>query len=162
MTSAEVAHVASSSSLAGEVFLALGEFGEGYSGWRLSHQQASAAVSIALLKPRAPVRYGEVALLASMLQDNVLVSSLRGLYIEPLSQARDGGASLRETLRAYFAAERNTSSAAAALGVSRQTVINRLRAIEERLDRPLSSCAMELEAALRLEDWDSMQLHGSS
>jgi PucR C-terminal helix-turn-helix domain/GGDEF-like domain len=162
MTSAEVADIASSSSWFVEGFLALGEPGEGYTGWRLSHQQASAAVSIALRKPRSSVCYGEVALLASMLQDTVLVSSLRRLYLEPLSQARDGGEALRQTLRAYFVAERNTSSAAAALGVSRQTVINRLRAVEERLDRPLNSCAMELEAALRLDDWGSPLPHGPS
>ncbi len=59
---------------------------------------------------------------------------------------------LRQTLRAYFAAERNASSTAAALGVSRQTVINRLRVVEERLGRSLGSCAVEVEAALRLED----------
>jgi hypothetical protein len=162
MTSDEVARVASSSSRAAEVFLALGEPGEGYTGWRLSHQQASAAVSIALRKPRSLVCYGDVALLASMLRDTVLASSLRTTYLEPLTQARDGGAALRQTLRAYFAAERNTSSAAAALGVSRQTVINRLRAVEDRLDRPLNSCAMELEAALRLDDLDSPRFHRSS
>jgi DNA-binding PucR family transcriptional regulator len=59
---------------------------------------------------------------------------------------------LRHTLRAYFAAERNVSSAAAALGVTRQTVTNRLRVIEETLDRPLGVWATEIEAALRMEE----------
>lgn len=158
MTSDEVVRIASSSSWAAEVLLALGEPGEGFTGWCLSHQQASAAASVGSRKPRSLVRYGEVALLASMLQDTVLARSLRRLYLDPLSQARDGGETLRQTLRAYFAAERNASSAAAALGVSRQTVINRLRAIEERLGHPMRSCAMELEAALRLDDWDSAPL----
>jgi len=51
-----------------------------------------------------------------------------------------------------FRVERNVSSTAAALGVSRQTVSNRLRTIEERLARPLSDCAAEVDAALRLEE----------
>ena len=51
----------------------------------------------------------------------------------------------RETLRAYFAAERNISSTAAALGVDRRTVTNRIRAIEELFGRPLKDCATELE-----------------
>jgi hypothetical protein len=38
--------------------------------------------------------------------------------------------------RAYFDAERNISSTAAALGVDRRTVRNRLRVIEELLGRP--------------------------
>lgn len=147
------------SSWPARVRLAVGEPSEGIAGWRLTHEQAGAALPIVLRGPRPVVRYGEVALMASMLQDTVLIRSLRKLYLEPLSQARDGGAALRRTLRAYFAAERNTSSTAAALGVSRQTVINRVRAIEERLGRPLNSCALELEVALLLDDLHSPLLH---
>ena len=50
--------------------------------------------------------------------------------------SRDGGKVGRETLRAYFAAERNISSTAAALGVDRRTVTNRIRAIEDLLRSP--------------------------
>src|SRR6476659_5633912 len=135
-----------------QVSLAVGEPGQGIAGWRLTHQQARAALPIALRSPQPFIRYADVALLASMLQDDVLATSMRELYLAPLSNERDGGAVLRQTLRAYFTAERNVSSAAAALGVSRQTVINRLRAIEERLARPLGSCGAEMDAALRLED----------
>jgi hypothetical protein len=132
--------------------LAIGESGQGLTGWRLTHRQARAALPIALRSPQSLIRYADVALLASMLQDDVLATSMRELYLAPLSRERDGGAVLRQTLRAYFVAERNASSTAAALGVSRQTVFNRLRAIEERLARPLGSCAAEIDAALRLED----------
>ena len=132
--------------------LALGEPGEGLEGWRLTHRQAEAAFPIALRDPGRHVRYADVALLASMLGDELLVSSLRQLYLAPLGEERDGGCVLRETLRAYFAADRNAASAAAALCVTRQTVNNRLRAVEERLGRLLGACAAELEAALRLEE----------
>lgn len=135
-----------------QVSLAIGEPAHGLAGWRLTHQQARAALPIALRSPQPFIRYADVALLASMLQDDVLATSMRELYLAPLSEERDGGAVLRETLRAYFAAERNVSSAAAALGVNRHTVTNRLRAIEQRLDRSLDSCAAEMEAALRLEN----------
>ena len=57
----------------------------------------------------------------------------------------------RETLRAYFVAERNISSTAAALGVDRRTVTNRIRAIEDLFGRPLKDIAAELETALRLD-----------
>jgi hypothetical protein len=137
-----------------QVQLVVGEPGHGMAGWRLTHQQARAALPIALRSSRPYIRYADVALLASTLQDDVLATSLRELYLVPLSKARDGGAVLRQTLRAYFTAERNTSSAAAALGVSRQTVINRLSAIEERIARPLGGCEVELEMALRMESLD--------
>ena len=135
-----------------DLSLALGEPAQGLAGWRLTHQQARAALPIALRRPRTFTRYADVALLASSLQDDLLATSLRELYLAPLARERDGGEVLRQTLRAYFAAERNISSAASALGVTRQTVCNRLHSIEERLSRPLSGCAAEIETALRLED----------
>lgn len=138
-----------------EILISLGEPGEGLAGWRLTHRQARAAWPIARHGSEPLVRYGDVALLASVLQDPLLVDSLRTLYLEPLEGGRDGGATLREALRAYFAADRSVASAAAALGVSRQTVGSRLRAAELRLGRPLSSCASELEAALGLGALDA-------
>jgi PucR-like helix-turn-helix protein/diguanylate cyclase with GGDEF domain len=132
--------------------LAIGEPAEGMEGWRLTHRQAKAALSIALKGTAPVVRYAGVALIASISQDELLVRSLRQLYLQPLEQERDGGKVLRCTLRAYFAAERNVSSAAAALGVDRKTVNNRLRSVEQLVNKSLSSCAFEFEAALKLSE----------
>lgn len=129
----------------------LGEPCHGMTGWRLTHGQATAALAVARRGPDRLAAYADVALLASTLRDDVLSSSLRQLYLEPLAQTPDGGETSRKTLRAYFDAGGNVSSAAAALGVSRQTVSSRLRAIEERLDRTLESCALEMRLALQLE-----------
>jgi diguanylate cyclase with GGDEF domain/PucR-like helix-turn-helix protein len=131
--------------------LAIGEAGEGISGWGLTHRQARAALSVALRGGERVVRYSGVALLASALQDELLRAALRDLYLAPLEAERDGGATLRRTLRAYFAAERNVSSTATSLRVDRKTVTSRLCAIEECLGRPIVTCAPELETALRLE-----------
>jgi hypothetical protein len=134
------------------VSLAIGEPTEGMEGWRLTHRQARAAMPIAVRRGAGAVRYADVALLASVLHDELLIVSLRRLFLTPLRDERDRGETLRETLRAYFAAERNASSAAAALGVNRHTVTSRLRTVEERLGRCLNECVAELETALRLED----------
>jgi hypothetical protein len=134
------------------VSFAFGEAAQGLAGWRLTHRQALASLPIALRGSDRAVRYADVALLASMLQDDLLTASLRALYLDPLSGERDGGEVLRQTLRAFFSAERNVSSAAMALGVKRHTVTNRLRTIEDRLGRSLGTCATEVDAALRLED----------
>jgi hypothetical protein len=135
----------------GDALVALGEPARGIEGWRLTHQQAGAALRISRHRSKGVVQYADVGLLAAIAQDHVLASSLRQLYLAPLSGGHDGGAALRETLRAYFIAGRNVSSAASGLGVSRQTVRNRLRSIEEKLGRTLESCAPEVEIALRLE-----------
>lgn len=136
------------------ITVAIGEPAEGIAGWRLTHRQAAAALPIAVRCARTTVRYADVALLASMLRDELLTTSLRELFLAPLEQDRDGGAVLGQTLRAYFAAGRNASSAASALGVSRRTVTNRLRITEERLGRSVTTDTVEIEAALRLREMD--------
>ena len=132
--------------------LALGEPGEGIAGWRLTHRQARAALPVALRSSNAFARYADVAFLASALQYDLLGTSLRQLYLAPLEHDRDGGHVARHTLRAYFAAEQNVSSTAAVLGVSRQAVNSRLRAIEERLGQQISECVGPLETVLRMDE----------
>jgi hypothetical protein len=135
-----------------EVRVAIGEPARGLPGWRLTHRQAAAALPIAERGATHPVRYADVALLASLVQDEILADSLRQLYLAPLESAPDGGAVLRQTLRAYFAAGRNLTSAAAALVVDRRTVASRLRVVEECVGRTLEECAVDLQMALRLDE----------
>jgi DNA-binding PucR family transcriptional regulator len=118
----------------------------------LTHQQAQAALVVALCRPRRFTRYADVALLASALKDEALGRALIEIYIAPLEDSRGSGPVLCRTLRAYLAAERSVSSAAVALGVVRKTVASRLRTIEERLGRSLHPCPAELEVALLLDE----------
>jgi hypothetical protein len=129
----------------------VGEPGRGRSGWRLTHDQAKAALTVAIYRGTPCARYADVALLAAAIGDELLSTSLRQLYLEPLERERSGGAVLRNTLLAYFECEHNVSSTAASLGVSRQTVTNRLRAAGERLGHPLTAAGTEMQLALRLQ-----------
>lgn len=133
-----------------DTVIAIGEPGEGLGGWRLTHRQAAAALPVASRGPEPIVRYADVALFAAARQDELLAVSLRRLYLEPLEAARDGGEIARKTLRAYIACDRNASSAAAAIGVSRNTIAQHLRAIEAAIGTSISSCAPQLEVALHL------------
>jgi len=153
IASTELERALNAHTLAG-VKLAVGEPGENIAGWRRTHRQAATAFPVILHQPGSVVRYVEVALVASIIRDELLVSSLYELYLAPLEQERDGGEGARQTLRAYFKADRNLSSAAAQLGISRRTVANRLRASEERIGRSLKANAVEVEVALRLENLD--------
>ncbi len=75
--------------------------------------------------------------------------------LEMAGQADDPGVRtsiLLDTLSAFFSADRNGASAAAKLGVSRQTVTNRLRKVEECIAQPLSNCGDLLHVALRLQE----------
>jgi hypothetical protein len=134
-----------------QVTVTVGEPAQGLAGWRLSHRQAKAALPIAERRGAAALRYADVILPVSILRDDLVAASLRQIYLEPLEQTRDGGSVARETLRAYFASDRNVSSTAAALGVDRRTVTNRIRAIEDLFGRPLPEFATDIEIALRLD-----------
>lgn len=132
--------------------IACGEPAKGVAGWRLTHRQAAAALPLAIQTERRFIRYGDVALLASAHQDELLAASLRQFYLKPLEDQRDGGESLRQALRAYFSTGRNISSTATKLDVSRPTVERRLATVEARVGRSIDVVAGEMEIALRLEE----------
>jgi hypothetical protein len=133
------------------VSLAVGEPRKGIEGWRLTHQEAQAALPVALRKPPGLTRCSDVLLEAAVLQHDALTTSLMETFLSPLDGLGYRGQTARDTLRAYFEAKRNVSSTANRLGVVRNTVESRLREIEEKLGRPLHTCSAELEIALRLE-----------
>jgi len=131
----------------------VGEPARGLEGWRLTHQQAQAALVVALRRsPRGFTRYADVALLASALKDEGLARTLLDVYLMPLDGTGDRGPVLRETLRVYLDSECSVSCAAVALNVARSTVEKRLRMVEEKLGRTLHPCPAELEVALDLHD----------
>jgi hypothetical protein len=132
--------------------LAIGEPAAGLGGWRQTHLQAKASLPVALKSATRQARYADVCLIALAIQDDLLRSSLYSLYLHPLLADSRAEMTYVDTLRAYFAADRNGASAASSLGVSRQTVVKRLRAVEERLGCSLSSCASAVELAVGMID----------
>jgi hypothetical protein len=136
----------------GEMALAIGEPRRGIDGWRFTHREALVALEVMRRKPQTLVRCSDVVLLAAAMRDEELARILVDLYLSPLGSRKDGEV-LRETLRSYFASRCNAASAAASLGVDRQTVRRRLRKVEERIDRKLDRCGMEIEMALQLEEY---------
>ncbi len=136
----------------GEVSLAIGEPGKGIEGWRLTHQEAQAALMVALRKPQVFTRCADVALEAAVLRDDVMAKLLVDTYLSPLDDLRIGRRVVRETLRAYFDAGHNVNMTAKALGVDRRTVWYRLDKVERRLGSPIKRCHAELAIALRLEE----------
>jgi hypothetical protein len=132
--------------------VAAGGPARGLTGWRQAHREAQAALPVALRGPSTFVRYADVAPLAAVLKDEIFASHLRERYVRPLVSGRDGGIALRKTLSAYLSADRNVTSAAAMLGVSRQTVVNRLGVAERQVGERLSKRAVEFDLALRLAE----------
>lgn len=135
------------------ISLAVGEPGQGIDGWRQTHREAQAALVVAMCDPHRLTRYAECHFLAAARQIDTLGKSLTDKYIAPLRGERDGGTTLRKTLRAWVDAEGYASSAAESLKVDRHTVENHIRTTEKLLGLPLRrSCLTGLDVALRLEE----------
>jgi PucR-like helix-turn-helix protein/diguanylate cyclase with GGDEF domain len=138
--------------------LGLSEPAEGSLGWRLSHEQAREAYPFSRRQGRRPVRYSEIAVKAAIERSALASTSLRQLYMSLFRLDEPDSEKLRRTLRAYLDSGHNGASAAAALGLTRQTVSNHIRKIEERFGRSLTRHAAELEMALWLAELDSSPL----
>lgn len=132
--------------------IALGEPRKGLDGWRRSHREAQIALQAVLYRPQPVTRCRDVILLSAVMRDHGLAASLVDTYLLPLDGRGDAGEAARDTLRAYFKAERNVVAAAAALGVARHTVERRLRRIEDKLGQTLDSCDAQLQVALEVEE----------
>lgn len=134
------------------VRLAIGVEASGRAGFRSTHRQAQAAMQVALCQRSFITRYANVLLLVPAVTDRECGDSLISIYLSPLEESRERNPSLKETLRAYFEAELNTSATAARLNVDRHTAMTRLREIEERLGWLIHLRHAELEVALRLDE----------
>ncbi len=122
----------------------------GLEGFGRTHRQAVEASHAGVRAVRAVTHYDDVALEALAASDEGAAREFATRELRGLDGDDARGHRLRETLLAYFAHGHNASATAAALGVHEQTVAQRLRAVEERIGRPVSGRRAELEVALRL------------
>lgn len=136
------------------VHLALGACRPGVAGFRSSHRQAVLARRVAQQSdvPGLVTDYRSIAAISPFLDDPEAMTELVATELVGLIGRDENGARLRETTLAYLRAGGSARDAAAALGVHKNTVLYRLRAIEEALGRPLSGRRLSLEVALELVD----------
>lgn len=125
----------------------------GREGFCRSLVDARDALRIARLRPADPavVAYDEVRLAALLSTD---LDRARSFVLDELGQLaadHSGTAELRATLRAYYECEQSLVRTAARLFLHRNTVVYRLRRIEQLLGRPVGDHALELHAALELD-----------
>jgi hypothetical protein len=139
-------------SLPAGIALAIGEPREGFEGWCLTHREAQMALQVMRRKPERFTRGRDVVLRAAILRDETFVRSLLDTYLAPIKDHGRLGSKLPETLRVYYSVGESTSIAAEDLGISRQTVRQRLRAVQEVLEQPLYTCNAELRVALQLDE----------
>nr|WP_246345218.1 helix-turn-helix domain-containing protein [Conexibacter arvalis] len=132
--------------------VALGGEQPGREGFRGSHREARDAHRAAVRRDEPVTRYADVALELLASADEAAARRFVAAELGALDDGRPGGRAvvLRETLAAWFATGHNAAATARALGVHEQTVVNRLRAVEQATGSPVASRRAELETALRL------------
>ncbi len=136
----------------GSIQVTIGSPAPGAAGFRASHLEAQRARRVAELSGRgaAVTSYAEVALADVMSGDldlarSFVVAELGALAVEGRREDQE-----REALLAVLDAQGGLAAAAEALGVHRNTVLQRLRRAEERRSCPATERVAELHAALRL------------
>lgn len=138
-----------------DVHVAIGSVASGQDGFRSSHEEAMSAQRVASLTgERAPsfTRFEDVALVDLLSTDLPSARALVRRELGALARADERSAPLREFLRTYLAASGNQTAVAAALGLHRNTVRQRLARSEELRGSPVTHHGSELLAALLLAD----------
>jgi PucR C-terminal helix-turn-helix domain/GGDEF-like domain len=137
------------------IHIAFGDAVRGVVGFRLTHQQAIAAQTVALAGGTPPrvVSYGDVAPVAMMLGSADLLrawvlSTLAGLATDDEHHAR-----LRETLLVFLANGGSYKATAERLVLHKNTVQYRIRKAEESLGRPVARSRHDVELALQASHW---------
>ncbi|HEY6498623.1 MAG TPA: helix-turn-helix domain-containing protein [Streptosporangiaceae bacterium] len=140
----------------GDLHFAFGDAARGVTGFRLTHQQALAAQSVALAAGEAGtqvVTFGEVAPVAMMLGSPDLLrawvlATLAGLATDDEHHKR-----LRDTLLTFLRTGGSYKATAEQLVLHKNTVQYRIRRAEESLGRPAAGHRDDIELALRVTHW---------
>jgi hypothetical protein len=148
--------VAGRAALGDDLHVAFGDAAKGSAGFRLTHQQALAAQSVALAAGTAApaaVTFSEVAPVAMMLGSAGLLrawvlGTLAGLAGDDEHHAR-----LRETLLVFLRTGGSYKTTAERLMLHKNTVQYRIRKAEESLGRPLGQNRHDVELALQASRW---------
>lgn len=136
------------------VRVAFGRPGRGLSGFREGHREALAAQRIAVAGARRALvtSYAEVEV-ASLLSGDE--AAMRRLVERELAGVLAGDAStvrLRQTALAFLSSGSNARVAAERLGTHKNTVLYRIRRVEELLGHPIEERRLQLELALTVVD----------
>lgn len=136
-----------------EVHVALGGAIAGVAGFRTSREQAERARRVTTLtgaRPPSLTPFADVALVDLLSRDLEAARAFAQAELGGLAGGGVAGARARDALLAVGAPGGGLAAAARALGVHRNTVLQRVRRAEELRGRPVTERPAELHAALLL------------
>jgi DNA-binding PucR family transcriptional regulator len=104
------------------------------------------------MRPGTVVRYESVALAALLTIDPAEAAGFVEAQLGELASDTDAAARLRATLRVYFEENLSPARTARRLGIHHNTVMYRVKRVEEILGRPVHEGRLELDVSLRLSE----------
>lgn len=137
------------------VMIAVGSVQSGVAGFRATHEEALRArrlAGITALGPGQIVYFDDVRYLDLLTRDLAAARAFVAAELGGLAAPQERIAALRAFLRVLLSNDGNASATAAALGVHRNTVRQRLARVEELRGRPITVRGAELRAALAIVD----------
>jgi DNA-binding PucR family transcriptional regulator len=138
--------------------VALGQVGQGIGGFKRSHEEALLARRIHQLRSqeRQPtcIRFSDVALEVMLTHSREEARRFVAQQLGDLAAEDKSVARLRDTLTVFLEENGSFQSAAARLGVHKNTVAYRIRRAEELLGYGVRERQLELQTALRLAPLD--------
>ena len=124
----------------------------GLEGFRLSHSEAIAALTVAERRGRGFVRFADVELacLAAGVLDDRLRTEFVRRELRALADSDDSTERLRETLRAYLTRGGDATATGELLRLHPNTVRYRVRQAEKLLGHPIAQRRVQVELALEI------------
>ena len=150
------AATASTAGLDGDIHFAFGDAARGTAGFRLTHQQAVAAQTVALAAGPSRARvvaFREVAPVAMMLGSPELLRAWVLATLAGLADDDEHHARLRETLLVFLQTGGSYKMTAERLILHKNTVQYRIHKAEESLGRPVGNDRHDVELALQASHW---------
>lgn len=146
----EVIRQAPTLRLAPQLRVAAGVPAAGVAGFRDSHREAvrAQAVAGAVAESAQVTCYADVEVLSCLSGDDPALRSLVVRELGGLAGTGSGLQRLRETALAYLRAGGSARAAASELGVHKNTILYRLRQVDELLGHPVDERRLPLELAL--------------
>ena len=130
----------------------VGRAHSGPSGLRRTYVEASDAMRLARRSATSPLRYVDVALAATLNQDEERARWYVEHTLGELAGPDHDMVTLRATLRAFFATRMRVAPTAELLFLHRNTLISRLDRVERLLGHRVSERTAEVQAALLLSE----------
>jgi DNA-binding PucR family transcriptional regulator len=139
-----------------DIRFAFGDAARGTAGFRLTHQQAIAAQTVALTAGSASPRvvvFGEVAPVAMMLGSPELLRAWVLGTLGGLADDDENHARLRDTLLVFLQTGGSYKATAERLMLHKNTVQYRIRRAKESIGHPMDENEHDVELALRASQW---------